>query len=120
MKEPLDASFQVRSKRRTLATIAKFLTENGFRPRSKSELGRVALEILKDNLITGGLVDPIEDSIEATRFLESLGLGPLNIRGHEASYLKQLQIESIRPPLKLEESVERRIRSLIERREKDV
>ena len=88
-----DASFQVRVSRKTLATLVKFMVKKGFTPRSKSELGRIAMEILKDQLVSAGLIKPIEDSSEATKLLNSLNLGPLSIRGREAVYMKQLQKE---------------------------
>ena len=97
MKNPdsnlADSSFQLRVSRKTLATLAKFMTEKGFQPRSKSELGRVAMEILKNHLVANKLVDPVDDSSEATKLLNSLNLGPLSIRGREAVYMKQLQKE---------------------------
>ena len=88
-----DSSFQVRVSRKTLATLAKFMHQKGFTPRSKSELGRVAMELLKDHLVSAEIVEEFTDSAEANSFLEGLDLGPLSIRGRQAAYMKQLQKE---------------------------
>lgn len=88
-----DASFQLRVSRKTLATLAKFLTDKGHTITSKSELGRMSLEALKHLLVTHFNASEFTDSVEATRFLTSIGLTSLSVRGREAAYMKQLQKE---------------------------
>ncbi len=88
-----DASFQLRVSRKTLATLAKFFHKRGHVPVSKSELGRMSLEALKHIVVTNFNVPEFTDSAEATRFLQSIGLTSLSIRGREKAYMKQLQKE---------------------------
>ena len=88
-----DASFQLRVSRKTLATLAKFLTDRGHTITSKSELGRMSLEALKHIIVTNFGMREFTDSVEATKYLESVGLTSLSVRGREAAYMKQLQKE---------------------------
>ena len=88
-----DASFQLRVSRKTLATLAKFFHKRGHAPETKSELGRLSLEALKHIVVANFNITEFTDSAEATRFLESIGLTSLSIRGREKAYMKQLQKE---------------------------
>lgn len=88
-----DASFQLRVSRKTLATIAKFFHKRGYTITNKSELGRMSLEALKHILVANFGVKEFTDSAEATRYLDSLGLTSLSVRGREKAYMKQLQKE---------------------------
>lgn len=96
MKDLADASIQIRISRKTLATIAMYFYNARDLPRTKSELGRMALEAFKSLLVHNGLVDEITDSTEATHALERAGFGGLSIGGRgEETYMKQLQREVV-------------------------
>jgi len=88
-----DASFQLRVSRKTLATLAKFFSKRGYTLTSKSELGRMSLEALKHIVVANFGVREFTDSVEATNFLQSLGLAPLSVRGREKAYMRTLQKE---------------------------
>lgn len=88
-----DASFQIRVSRKALAAVAKYFTDTGYILTSKSELGRMAIEKLKDILVLNGKAKLFTDSVEATRFLDSIGLTSINVRGREKAYQEQMQRE---------------------------
>ena len=88
-----DASFQLRVSRKTLATLAKFFQKRGHIITSKSELGRMSLEALKHVVVRNFKTEEFTDSVEATRFLNEIGLTSLSVRGREKAYMKQLQKE---------------------------
>ena len=88
-----DASFQIRISRKTLATVARWFQERGHVITSKSELGRMSIEALQHIIVGHFNVKACTDSTQATRFLESIGLGSLSIRGREGAHQKQLQKE---------------------------
>ena len=88
-----DASFQIRVSRKSLATVAKYFTDTGHAITSKSELGRMSIEHLKDILVLNGKTKLFTDSVEATRFLNSIGLTSMNVRGREKAYQEQMQKE---------------------------
>jgi len=88
-----DASFQIRVSRKSLATVAKYFTDTGHAITSKSELGRMSIEHLKDILVLNGKTKLFTDSVEATRFLNSIGLTSMNVRGREKAYQEQMQRE---------------------------
>ena len=88
-----DASFQIRVSRKALATVAKYFTDTGHAITSKSELGRMSIEHLKDILVLNGKTKLFADSVEATRFLNSIGLTSMNVRGREKAYQEQMQRE---------------------------
>ena len=88
-----DASFQLRVSRKTLATLAKFFQKRGHVVANKSELGRMSLEALKHIVVVNLKAEEFTDSVEATRFLTSIGLTSLSVRGREKAYMKQLQKE---------------------------
>lgn len=72
------ASVEARVRPTTLATIAKWMIEEGRRPRTKSELVREALEVLEELLVAAERVEKVEWTEDAMEFLESIGLDKLN------------------------------------------
>jgi len=88
-----DASFQIRVSRKSLATVAKYFTDTGYVITSKSELGRMSIEHLRDILVLNGKAKLFTDSVESTRFLTSIGLTSINVRGREKAYQEQMQRE---------------------------
>jgi len=53
----------------------------------------MSIELLKDILVINFEGKLFTDSIEATRFLNSIGLTSINVRGREKAYLEQMQRE---------------------------
>jgi len=93
-----DASIQVRMSRKTLAMLAMWFYDQGDKPRSLSELARNSMEILKDLLLEKKLIVSINETSEATRALEAIGLGNLVIRSKGRGsglqkYMRQLEMD---------------------------
>ena len=98
MTDLTDASIQVRISRKTLATLAMWFVEHGDTPQSLSKLAMFSMEVLKDYIVKKGFVPPFTSSLEATKALESIGLGNLTVKGRKPShgkskYLEQMQID---------------------------
>ena len=98
MNNLTDASIQVRVSRKTLATLAMWFVEHGDTPQSLSKLAMFSMEILKDYIVEKGFVPEFTSTLEATKALESIGLGNLTIKGRKpnhggSKYLKQLQAD---------------------------
>jgi hypothetical protein len=97
-KRICDCVVQTRVDKTTLATLFKFFDEGGNTPRSASELGRMALETLREVLVTNRLVRPIENTSEALRVLQNYGIRGLNPLGRGLSnQMKNLQLEGLKP-----------------------
>ena len=65
-----DALIQVWMDSRELATISEWLDKNGYRTRFMSEVVKEGLHILCEDLVSGGEVNMIEDTIIARRMIE--------------------------------------------------
>ena len=98
MTDLTDASIQVRISRKTLATLAMWFVEHGDTPSSLSKLAMFSMEVLKDYIVEKGFVPAFTSTLEATKALESIGLGNLTIKGRKpnhgkSKYLEQMQID---------------------------
>ena len=89
------AVFEVRCDVRTLAGLALFYRKKGVDIRSKSELGRNALEDFLTILIENELASEVENSSDALSLLESLGYGSVNRSGRgRRALLESLKVEA--------------------------
>jgi len=90
-----DAIIQSSCDRRTLATIGVWLRKNGEPVSSVSSVVRLAMERLRDILITHFDVEDIETSDDATDVLRFLGAGKVNPAGRNvATYVKKMELEN--------------------------
>jgi hypothetical protein len=94
-KNAATATLETRIKHTTLATLALWAEEGGYLPKSKSELVRIAMELLIDRIIALKPQFEITNTEQAMEILESRGYHGLNRdkRGLRALQ-KQLAIES--------------------------
>ena len=89
-----DSVLQLRCDRRTIATLAEFFFNDGEQIMSLSQLGRMAIEELRQILVDNNLVDDVLSTEDATKTLDRLGMGNLNPRGKgKRNYTKALRIE---------------------------
>jgi len=93
MTDLTDASIQVRISRKTLATLAMWFVEHGDTPQSLSKLAMFSMEVLKDYIVKKGFVPAFTSSLEATKALESIGLGNLTVKGRKPSHGKSKYLE---------------------------
>ena len=78
MERPNSAVIETRVSRELLAELAVFLHKHGpSPPTSISHMIRMALELLRDVIISKGMLTPVNDVLDATRALERVGLGKL-------------------------------------------
>ena len=90
------AVFEVRCDVRVLAGLAAFYSRKGVDVRSKSELGRNALEDFLTTLVENELASEVESSSDALSLLESLGYGSVNRSGRgRRALLESLKVEGL-------------------------
>ena len=90
------AVFEVRCDVRVLAGLALFYRKRGVDIRSKSELGRNALEDFLTILVENELASEVENSSDALSLLESLGYGSVNRSGRgRRALLESLKVEGL-------------------------
>jgi hypothetical protein len=75
------AALEARVNHTTLASLVLWANKNGYVPRTKSELIRIGLELLVEQLITTDENLRIESTEEAMEILESFGFAGLNRQG---------------------------------------
>ena len=97
--QPYDAMIQLRCRRTTLATIAKYLIMNEKFFNSRSQLARLGLELAEELIVTQGKVVPVKDFVDADEWLGKFGIPheSLNTDNHGLHrYVRMLQEENAR------------------------
>ncbi len=95
MERQNDAIIQSSCDRRTLATIAVWLRENGEPVTTASSVVRLAMERLREIIINHAGAQDIETSDDATDVLKFIGASKVNPSGRNmATYVKKMEIES--------------------------
>lgn len=72
------ASIEARVRPTTLATIAVWMDKMGWKPRTKSELVRMSMEALEEQIVVAGIVPRVEWTEEALGILATFGLEGFN------------------------------------------
>ena len=112
------AVFEVRCDVRVLAGLAAFYSRKGVDVRSKSELGRNALEDFLTTLVENELASEVESSSDALSLLESLGYGSVNRSGRgRRALLESLKVEGLADSPAVEETKVDATKDLIRRAE---
>ena len=112
------AVFEVRCDVRVLAGLALFYRKRGVDIRSKSELGRNALEDFLTILVENELASEVENSSDALSLLESLGYGSVNRSGRgRRALLESLKVEGLADSPAVEETKVDATKDLIRRAE---
>ena len=95
MERRNDAIIQSSCDRRTLATIAVWLRENGEPVTTASSVVRLAMERLREIIVNHAGAQDIETSDDATDVLKFIGASKVNPSGRNmATYVKKMEIES--------------------------
>lgn len=94
--EEKTAVVQARVDYLTMASLAKFLTNEGQRPQSKSDLVWKATELLLQVLETAGRLERFTSIYEAAHFMEIIGLGNMSLGGkNRRAFSKAMQVEAL-------------------------